>query len=207
MTLSTYLTFDGNCREVFEFYRSVFGGDFEVIQTFGDGPDEMPVPGDERDRVMHVSYPIGSSVLMGSDSLSSSPEATQIGNNFSISLPLDEPRGDRRTLREDVRGRRGGGDAARGDVLGRVLRRLHGQVRHQLAVQLRAAAARLGLSCPPARRRARPRARYPGPMIRCISSSVKARSVSLETLPDSAMLNRPFIIASSLGASTTVTRS
>ena len=85
MTLSTYLTFDGNCREAFEFYRSVFGGDFEVIQTFGDGPDGMPVPEDERDRVMHVSYPIGTSVLMGSDSLSSSPEATQIGNNFSIS--------------------------------------------------------------------------------------------------------------------------
>ena len=85
MTLSTYLTFDGNCREAFEFYRSVFGGDFEVIQTFGDGPDGMPVPEDERDRVMHVSYPIGSSVLMGSDSLSSSPEPTQIGNNFSIS--------------------------------------------------------------------------------------------------------------------------
>ena len=42
MTLSTYLAFDGNCREAFEFYRSVFGGEFAFIQnvrrwTFGNG--------------------------------------------------------------------------------------------------------------------------------------------------------------------------
>ena len=30
MALSTYLTFDGNCREAFDFYRSVFGGEFRT---------------------------------------------------------------------------------------------------------------------------------------------------------------------------------
>ena len=84
MTLYTYLRFNGECREAFEFYRSVFGGEFELM-TFGDGPDDMPVPEGERDLVMHVSYPIGSSVLMGSDTPSWSPEPTQPGNNFSIS--------------------------------------------------------------------------------------------------------------------------
>ena len=39
MMLTTYLTFDGNCREAFEFYRSVFGGDFLSFQTFADAPD------------------------------------------------------------------------------------------------------------------------------------------------------------------------
>ena len=29
MTFSIYLTFEDNCREVFEFYRSVFGGEFD----------------------------------------------------------------------------------------------------------------------------------------------------------------------------------
>ena len=28
MALNTYLTFEDNCREAFEFYRSVFGGEF-----------------------------------------------------------------------------------------------------------------------------------------------------------------------------------
>ena len=72
MSLSTYLTFDGNCREVFEFYRSVFGGEFTSFQTFADAPPDMPVPESEKDRVMHLSLPIGSSVLMGSDSASGS---------------------------------------------------------------------------------------------------------------------------------------
>ncbi len=67
MSLSTYLTFDGNCREAFEFYRSVFGGEFSVIQTFADVPPDMPVPEEIKDRIMHVSLPVGSSVLMVSD--------------------------------------------------------------------------------------------------------------------------------------------
>ena len=32
--LSTYLNFNGNCREAFEFYRSVFGGEFAILETF-----------------------------------------------------------------------------------------------------------------------------------------------------------------------------
>ncbi len=85
MTLSIYLTFNGNCREVFEFYRSVFGGEFDVLQTFGDGPPDMQIPDDERDKIMHVSYSIGSSVLMGSDTPSTFGPAANMGNSFSIS--------------------------------------------------------------------------------------------------------------------------
>ena len=57
MSFNVYLTFDGNCREAFEFYRSVFGGEFSVIMTFGDGPPDMGVPEAEKDRIMHVSLP------------------------------------------------------------------------------------------------------------------------------------------------------
>ncbi|MDE0080415.1 MAG: hypothetical protein OXO50_23045, partial [Caldilineaceae bacterium] len=67
MTLSIYLNFDGNCRDAFDFYRSVFGGDFIHISTFSEGPDDMPVSDEDKDRIMHVSLPIGDSVLMGSD--------------------------------------------------------------------------------------------------------------------------------------------
>ena len=84
MNLSIYLNFDGNCREAFEFYRSVFGGEFMHISTFSEGPEGMPVADDEKDRVMHVSLPIGESVLMGSDTSSSGPPWTG-GNNFSVS--------------------------------------------------------------------------------------------------------------------------
>ncbi|MFQ5971303.1 MAG: VOC family protein [Alphaproteobacteria bacterium] len=86
MSLNTYLTFDGNCREAFEFYRSVFGGDFSEFQTFAQAPADMGVPDAEKDRVMHVSLPIGSSVLMGSDSCSAFGPPPVEGNNFSISI-------------------------------------------------------------------------------------------------------------------------
>ena len=59
MKLETYLTFDKNCREAFEFYRSVFGGEFMTLQTFADGPPGLDVPDHERDLILHVSLPIG----------------------------------------------------------------------------------------------------------------------------------------------------
>lgn len=88
MQLNTYLTFDGNCREAFDFYLSVFGGEYLVFQTFGDGPPEMEVPAAVKDNVMHVSLPIGDSVLMGSDTGPGQP-GVSAGDNFSISVNAD----------------------------------------------------------------------------------------------------------------------
>ena len=84
MTLSIYLTFEDNCREAFEFYRSVFGGEFDNVQTFGDGPPDMGVPEEARGRIMHMSLPVGGSVLMGSDSGAGSGGGPVVGANFSI---------------------------------------------------------------------------------------------------------------------------
>ena len=86
MSLNTYIFFDGNCREAFEFYRSVFGGEFLALQTFGDGPPDMNVPDSEKNRIMHVSLPVGSGVLMGSDSISAFGPPPVVGTNFSISI-------------------------------------------------------------------------------------------------------------------------
>ncbi|MDE0191864.1 MAG: VOC family protein [Gammaproteobacteria bacterium] len=88
MSLSTYLTFDGNCRDAFEFYRSVFGTEFEVISTFAEGPEDMEVPDADKDKVMHVTLPIGTSVLMGSDNSPYGPPVV-VGNNFSISVTTE----------------------------------------------------------------------------------------------------------------------
>ena len=89
MTLNTYLTFEDNCREAFDFYRSVFGGEFDAMETFRGGPPDMGVPEEELDRIMHVSLPIGSSVLMGSDSSSVFGPGPVTGTNFSISFEAE----------------------------------------------------------------------------------------------------------------------
>ena len=85
MTLNIYLHFNTDCREAFEFYRSVFGGEFSVFQTFGEGPPDMGVPDAERDNVMHVSLPIGESTLMGSDVPSTFGAPVEKGSSYSIS--------------------------------------------------------------------------------------------------------------------------
>ena len=88
MQINTYLTFQDNCRQAFEFYRSVLGGEFTDIQSFRDGPPDMGVAETELDLLMHVSLPIGSGVLMGSDRGSFGPPLAT-GNNFSLSIQPD----------------------------------------------------------------------------------------------------------------------
>ena len=89
MSLSTYLNFNDNCREAFEFYRAVFGGEFMALETFRNGPPGMDIPEEEKDRIMHVSLPIGSSVLMGSDLCSAFGPPPVFGDNFYISFSAD----------------------------------------------------------------------------------------------------------------------
>ncbi len=85
MSLYTYLHFDDNCREAFDFYRSGFGGEFESIQTYRENPDlKKTVAEDELDTVMHISLPIGSSVLTGRNIPRVMGPAPVTGSNFSI---------------------------------------------------------------------------------------------------------------------------
>ena len=89
--VSTYLNFNGQTEEAFEFYRSVFGTEYDGngIMRMGDvPPSEEMSEASEKDRnlVMHVSLPIlGGHRLMGSDV----PEhwgQTTVGTNYYISL-------------------------------------------------------------------------------------------------------------------------
>jgi len=91
--INPYLIFNGNCEEAFLFYKSVFGGEFPYIGKFSDMPPSddpncPPPSADEANRIMHVSLPIGNTVLMGSDSTSQSGDVA-IGANVSISINTD----------------------------------------------------------------------------------------------------------------------
>lgn len=92
-TVNAYLNFDGDCREAFEFYRSVFGGDFTYLGTFGEMPPQEgmpPVPDSEKDKIMHVSLPISrETTLMGSDTGGEWASNFIKGNNISISINTD----------------------------------------------------------------------------------------------------------------------
>lgn len=91
--INVYLNFNGNCREAFDFYKSVLGGEYSYITSFGDMPPQegMPPLSDaEKELVMHVSLPVSEeTVLMGSDTLPAFGGPVTPGDNFSISLNPD----------------------------------------------------------------------------------------------------------------------
>ena len=92
-TVNIYLTFNGNCKAAFDFYKSVFGGDFMSESTFGEMPPQEgmpPMPDAMKNQIMHVSLPISKeTVLMGSDTGGEWASDFQAGNNFSISVSTD----------------------------------------------------------------------------------------------------------------------
>ncbi|WP_026768813.1 VOC family protein [Asinibacterium sp. OR53] len=66
--INPHINFNGNAEEAFNFYRSVFGGDFAKIIRFKDlSSPEFPIPEHEANKIMHIALPIGKSVLMAND--------------------------------------------------------------------------------------------------------------------------------------------
>ena len=94
-TINPYLNFNGNTEEAFNFYKSVFGGEFAAVMRFGDvsqseGCDGMKVAENELDKIMHIALPIGrGNILMATDGLESMGQNFKVGDNFSISISAD----------------------------------------------------------------------------------------------------------------------
>jgi len=91
-TLNPYLIFNGNCEKAFNFYKSVFGGDFPYVGKFKDMPENSDYVVEEanKEKIMHISLPISKeTILMGSDSSEAFGKASVIGNNFSVSIFTD----------------------------------------------------------------------------------------------------------------------
>ena len=64
--INPYINFNGNAEEAFNFYKSVFGGEFAMVMRFGDMPNPN-IPESENNKIMHIALPIGKNVLMGND--------------------------------------------------------------------------------------------------------------------------------------------
>jgi PhnB protein len=90
--INPYLNFNGNCEEAFNFYKSVFGGEFPMISRYSDmpsaeGQEPMNVDGE---KIMHVSLPISKeTVLMGSDIGGEWAKHSVVGNNIQLSVNAD----------------------------------------------------------------------------------------------------------------------
>jgi len=88
--INPYLNFNGNTEEAFNFYKSVFGGEFAMVMRFKDAPpSEHTSAAGDGEKIMHISFPLGTgTILMGSDVPAGFPAAVT-GTNFSISVSAD----------------------------------------------------------------------------------------------------------------------
>jgi PhnB protein len=83
MTIETYLLFNGNCKEAFEFYASVLGGKITAMLPHAGSPAETSVPEDWREKILHARLEIQGQALMASDA---PPQYAQRMQGFHISL-------------------------------------------------------------------------------------------------------------------------
>jgi PhnB protein len=92
--VSTYLNFPRSTEEAFNFYKSVFGGEFDgEISRFSSVPPEEgkpPLAEADKNLVVHIALPIlGGHVLMGTDAPESMGFKVTQGNNIYINLEPD----------------------------------------------------------------------------------------------------------------------
>jgi len=89
-TFHPYLNFDGQAEEAFNFYKSIFGGEFIFLKKIGDAPDSEQFSEEERNRVMHVTLPINEhTILMASDCVPSAGHVLNSGNNIYINIAAE----------------------------------------------------------------------------------------------------------------------
>jgi len=66
--INPHINFNGNAEEAFNFYKSVFGGEFAKIIRFKElSSPEFPVAENEANKIMHIALPIGKNILMAND--------------------------------------------------------------------------------------------------------------------------------------------
>lgn len=90
----TYLNFNGNCEEAFNFYQSVFGVESMGIYRYGDVPADpnFPLKAEDHNKVMHTSLKINDNVmLMGSDIIEGTGQKAVFGTGTYIMLDTEGP--------------------------------------------------------------------------------------------------------------------
>ncbi|MFZ0452110.1 MAG: VOC family protein [Ignavibacteriaceae bacterium] len=66
--INPHINFNGNAEEAFNFYKSVFGGEFAKIIRFKDiSSSEFPVAEKDANKIMLIELPIGKNILMAND--------------------------------------------------------------------------------------------------------------------------------------------
>jgi PhnB protein len=86
-TINPYINFNGNAEEAFNFYQSVFGGEFASLVRFKD----LESPGfhiaeNDANKIMRITLPIGGNTLIANDVPESLGPVSENENRSKISV-------------------------------------------------------------------------------------------------------------------------
>lgn len=85
--INPHINFNGNAEEAFNFYKSVFGGEFTKIIRFKDiSSEEYPIPDNEANKLMLIALPIGQNCLFANDILEIMGQVNENENRSKISI-------------------------------------------------------------------------------------------------------------------------
>ena len=88
--INPYINFNGNAEEAFNFYKSVFGGEFAMIMRFKDMSNpEPPFSENEANKIMHIALPIGKNILMANDVPESMGKVNENENRSKIAVSAE----------------------------------------------------------------------------------------------------------------------
>ncbi len=91
MAVNVYLNYNGNCREVVEFYAGVFGCEQPKFMTYGQAPsskDFPPLTEEQKNLILYTELEIAGSKVMFSDTMPGMPFVQ--GNNITIAIGASE---------------------------------------------------------------------------------------------------------------------
>lgn len=88
MRINPYLTFDGQCKEAFEFYKEVLGGTIEAMLPHEGTPAAENVAPEWRDKILHARLVVDGQVLMASDA---PPDCRQKPQGMHVTLQIESP--------------------------------------------------------------------------------------------------------------------
>lgn len=88
MKIVTSLSFQGQCREAFEFYAKVLDGTITAAVPYADAPPDMPITDEKyRNWLMHCWLEVGDQALMGADmDVQWAPNVDKPKNGFDVTL-------------------------------------------------------------------------------------------------------------------------
>ena len=88
--INPYINFNGNAEEAFNFYKSVFGGEFGKIIRFKEiSSPEYVVPENEANKIMTITLPIGKNILIANDVPESMGKVNENENRSKIAISAD----------------------------------------------------------------------------------------------------------------------